>query len=135
MKYFKEKILPYLIPFIIGLILFIIVIVTKKLFQQKDLQTIYRILSDAFALPGIVIGGFGLLVVLSNEGAFDIISYGFTLFIGKFKKDVSARKYKTYYDYKIAKRGNKKSFANILIVGIFYFLLSILFTILYLNLE
>lgn len=131
MEIFKKKILPYLIPFVIGLILFIFIISSRNIFKEESTKEIYRILSDGLAVPGVVITGVGLLVCLSNEGAFDIISYGLILFIGKFKKNVSDRKYETYYDYKVAKHANKKSFAHILLVGLFFLLLGILFTILY----
>lgn len=135
MKYFKKKILPYLIPFVCGLALFIFVIVTRDLFKQTDKKEIYRILSDATFIPGVIVGGVGLLVFLSNEGAFDIISYGMIMFFGKFKKNINERRYDSYYDYKVAKRGNKKSFANILLVGVFFLLFAVLFVILYNTLK
>ncbi len=131
MEFFKKNILPYLIPFVIGLIVFIGIISARNIFTEESTKEIYRILSDGLAIPGVVITGIGLLVFLSNEGAFDIIGYGLILFIGKFKKNVSDRKYETFYDYKLAKHANKNSFAHILLVGLFFLALGILFTILY----
>ncbi len=135
MEFFKKKVLPYLITFVIGLVMFVLVIASKHIFSQSDKKEIFRILSDAFTVPAVVLGGIGLLIFLSNEGAFDIISYGMIMFIGKFKRNVNDRKYQTYYDYKVAKRGNKKSFGSTLIIGILYLIFAILFLILYNNLE
>ena len=133
MKIFKTKVLPYLIPFIIGLLMFLWVIISHDIFKLSDKKEIFRALSDACFIPGCIIGGFGLLILLSNEGAFDIISYGLRLFFEKFKRNINERKFESYYDYKVFKRGHKQSYGNVLAVGVFYLLFAILFLILYYN--
>ncbi|MCH5159673.1 MAG: DUF3899 domain-containing protein [Clostridiales bacterium] len=74
-------------------------------------------LSTAFFVPGIFAVGFGLLILCSNGGAFDIFAYGFMSIIRMFKKDPLDRKYGGYGEYRKLQREKKRSFWYLVIVG------------------
>lgn len=102
----------------------------RGIFDKNTEQEIFHVLCDAFFIVGIITTGIALLVFVSNEGAFDMIIYGTTMFINWFRRK-SERKYETYYDYHLEKSKNKSSFGSILIIGIFLLLMSVLMLILY----
>ena len=58
----------------LGLAYAIYLVIYKNAFAQP-VGTMMRILSDAFFLPGILMILCGLLVIVSNEGAFDALAY------------------------------------------------------------
>lgn len=128
-----KKYLKYIITSSIGLSVTILILLSKKIFAQDKLLEIYKILTDAFFVPGVLIFGFGLLVYSSNEGVFDIVSYGMKAFFNLFR--TKPQKQVTYYEYKIAKHEHDKPIVFFLIVGAVFMVISMIFTILYLNLK
>lgn len=92
-----------------------------------------RILADAFTIPGTVITLFGVLVILSNEGAFEGVSYilGYT-----FRMLIPGRageRPQKYADYVLQRRekGKVTGFGFLFVVGGVFLLLAILFTVLF----
>ena len=124
----KKKILEYSISFVACAVVTLIVLAIRGVFTETDLKTIYRYFSDSFFTVGVICAGFGLLVAVSNWGAFDFIIYGFMRFISLFKKDHNDIKYKTYYDYSIARAERQKSeFLYLIIVGAIYIIVGAIF--------
>ena len=93
----------------------------------------FRILSDSFFVSGVLLTGAGLLLFVSNNGMFDMLSYGITTFFVARKKNVKERKYKDYYEYKQAKSEKKRSCAYLLIVGLTFIAIAALCLIGYYN--
>lgn len=93
--------------------------------QVTELQYRLQQWCDAFSVPGILCLCFGLLLLASNGGAFDMLAYGVRKFFHLFKKDPIDRKYGTYYDYQQAKRAKKRSFWYLIIIGGAYLLVGI----------
>lgn len=94
-----------------------------------ELQCRMRQWSDAFFVSGVLGLGFGLIIVASNGGAFDMIAYGFRALFSVFKKDPVDRKYATFYDYRKAREKKKRSFWYLVIVGGAFVLVSVAFTL------
>lgn len=95
-------------------------------------------LSDAFFIPGILITGFGCLVFVSSEGAFDGLVYGLKLFVDKFRFGRLAREYEleSFGDYKARKaEKGKPSFGFMIIVGLAFLAISAVFLLRYMSLE
>ena len=90
-----------------------------------------HILCDSFFVPGVVLLGFGLLVVASNGGTFDMLIYGTKKFFNMFRKNPSARLQETFYDYRTAKSENKMSFLHLIVVGLVFIAISIIFLLLW----
>lgn len=126
-----KKYLKYIITTIIGLVVTLLILFSKKIFQQDKLSEIYKILTDAFFVPGVLIFGFGLLVYSSNQGTFDIVSYGMKAFFNLFR--TKPQKQVTYYEYKLAKHEHDKPIVFFLIVGGGFLIVSMIFMILELN--
>lgn len=126
-----KQIYKYLITFLVGLLFAVIIMLTKSIFFQDNVKDVMHILTDAFFVPGVIICGFGLLVVASNGGTFDILSYGLISFFNLFRKDINKRKYKTFYDYRVAHHEKPKGFWYLVFVGLFYICLSLLFLYIY----
>ena len=122
--------IKYLITLGVGFALALMVMSSKGLFGMTDPKTIFHILSDSFMVAGVLLGGLGLLVFVSNEGVFDILIFGTKQFFGFFRKG-KTQKYADFYEYKEAKSQNKLKFGSILVCGAFFMLLTVVFYVLY----
>ena len=71
----KKIILRYSITFGVGLIIALVIMLSKSIFSQDNAKNVHHILTDAFFVPGVVICGYGLLVMASNGGTFDMLVY------------------------------------------------------------
>ncbi len=111
--------------------MFFAIICMKNIFNKKTTTEILHVLTDATFIPGFTLFGFGLLAVAYNAGTFDAIVYGFKMFIGKFFRNLPQRKYKTLYEYRVATHEEKSSFAHLIIVGIAFIVISLIFLIIY----
>ena len=124
----KKKILEYSITFFICALLSFILLVVKGVFENPEAKALMHYFVDSFFVSGILCLAFGLLVLASNGGAFDLIIYGVTRFFSLFKRDPTKVKYKTYYDYHIARAERKKTeFLFLIIVGSIYVIASMVF--------
>lgn len=98
----------------------------------NNTSKVFYILSNAFFVIGVLCACAGLLVVASNGGAFEMLVYGVRRFFSLFKKDPTKVRFKTFYDYHVYRSEvPKKSFLFLLLVGLFYISLSILFVFIY----
>jgi hypothetical protein len=103
---------------------------SKEVFKETEAKVIFHILSDSFFAVGVVITGFGLLVVASNGGAFDMLSYGVSTFFSFFRRS-KARKYADFYEYRVAKEKNKHNFGFLLIAGLVIIVIAIIMYVFY----
>jgi hypothetical protein len=126
-----KKRIQYLITFGVGLAFVIIIILSKSIFKVDDLKTVYQILTDAFFSVGVLIFGFGLLVFASNGGTFDMLNYGIRKLVDLFRKDLYKVKDKTFYDYRVSKQEKKSEFLYLIVFGLFFIIISLLFLWLY----
>lgn len=100
----------------------------------SDLQKNLFLSINAFFGIGIICAGFGLIVMASNGGAFEMLVYGTKRFISLFRKDPNKFKYKTFYDYHAARSAEPKfSFAYMLIVGGVFLVVSFVLLIIYMQ--
>lgn len=119
-----------LITLVIGLVFVFMVAASKEVFKETEAKVIFHILSDSFFAIGVVITGFGLLVVASNGGAFDMLSYGVSTFFSFFRRS-KARKYADFYEYRVAKEKNKHNFGFLLIAGSIIIVIAIIMYVFY----
>ena len=84
---------------------------------------------DAFSIVGVLALCFGLLVIVSNGGAFDMLTYSLKTLFRSFKRDPLDRKYGGYYEYTQARRAKKRSFWYFVIVGGAFLLVGIVLLI------
>lgn len=126
-----KKALPYLISAVVGALIVVAVICANSVWNVKNTVDLMQLLSDAFFVAGVCIGGVGLLVFVSNNGVFDMLGYAFVLLFTLLRKERKYRDFKEYRDIKEAK--GKRSTAFMLIVGLAYTVVAIAFLIAYLK--
>lgn len=127
-----NKYVKCIITLVIGIVISMFLAISRKFYAQENLKETFLILSDSFFVVGVVISGLGALVFVSNEGAFDMLSYGMMSFLGLFKSK-KEKKYDSYYDYKQQKAKNKMDCGFLLLGGLMVLAISVLMYILYFN--
>lgn len=133
MRKFKRY-LPYLICFGLGGAIFLAMILYGRIWTLSG-GRVFQLMSDACMLPGVLIGGVGLLVFAANDGFFHMLSYAVIHLFDLFRPNARNEKYRDYYEYKKAKAGRKRPFAHMLIVGLFFLLLSGVFSLVWYSMN
>ena len=121
----------YLITAGVGLLIVLLVVLMKNGFEEQDVEIAIQIWCDAFFVSGVFLTCGGLIVVASNGGVFDMLGYAVSLLWYTFKSSKVERKYKTFYDYREARKDRKRSVSFVLIVGLALIAVSVVFLILY----
>ncbi len=128
MKAFLVKHLKIIITFIVALIFSIIVFAVVGGFHFVSTKETMKDLCDAFSIPGFLLAGFGILVFISNDGGFSMLSYSIKRIFAVFKKDP---KMEDFYEYKKRKVENPSPFKHYLIIGGMFFLIGMIFLIIF----
>lgn len=129
----KKKIIKYAIAFGIAFIMALGVSFLKSLYWLDSTVEVMSALSDCFVVPGLLFILFGLLIVCSNGGTFDMLGFGLKKVILLFKIHQTEQDKEGFYEYRKRKQEHKRSFAYIIIVGVFYLIIGLIFYILYYN--
>ena len=105
---------------------------TRNLFLQSEMER-WRILCDAFTLPGLTYIMIGFLIMVANEGFFDMLSYAFSKAVGMFLPGRGfSEDGEKYYDYVQRKRENRaKGFGFLFLVGGVLMAFALLFMFLF----
>lgn len=91
----------------------------------------YRVLTDAFSIPGIILVMVGCLVWVSTEGFFDMISYGLR-WLGQSLIPFSEKNHESFYDYKMRKSENRLTgYSFLFYTGFAFLVIAIVFLILF----
>ncbi|MBS7261987.1 MAG: DUF3899 domain-containing protein [Eubacteriales bacterium] len=119
------------IPAAAGAVIMLGVAFLTGLASAENAQMVFRRLCDGAFAAGVILAGFGGLLFASNEGQFDILSFGVKQVIRSFtRKDLSQDR-QTFYDYRAEKSKHKRPVRYILLVGAGYLLLSGVFLAIY----
>ena len=130
---FFKKYVPYIKWGIFGVVSIVLMFIYEKPFSEAETNEIFGSMSNCFAVPGIVLTGFGGLSYLSSLGAYDGLSYIFSNFslhsiIPGHHKD----KPQTLYEYKQQKdEKGRKWHPQPLIVGAVSLGISVVMLIIY----
>lgn len=128
-----KTVYKYLITAAVGIVLAFIVLLIKDVFHLTQIVDVMKILCDGFFVSGILLACFGGLVFASNGGVFDMITYGVKHLFWLFKKNPADRKYKDFYEYRMAMKEKKRSFGFMVVVGLAFIAISLIFLALYYN--
>ncbi len=126
-----KTVYKYLITVAMGLIIAFLALLPRDIFHLTAAVDIMKAFCDAFFVSGVLITCIGGLVFVSNGGVFDMLAYGMRTFFESFKKNVTDRKYRTYYDYKESKKDKKRNFGFLVVVGVAFIVISLVFLALY----
>lgn len=129
-KNVKANLMKYGITIGVGLMLAYTYVALKD-FETLELVGKYRVLCDAFTIPGVLLLMSGLLVTVANEGALDgvgyILSQGLSMLIPG--KGAGTER---YADYVERKRNNRtKGYGFLYICAILFLAVTAVFMILF----
>lgn len=127
--------IPGLISLGAGLLIFLGVLSANS-FWTVGKPDIYRLLSDACIASAAFVGGVGVLVFASNSGAFDMLAYGFLHIFDLFRPNARNPRYRDFYEYKQTKeekREGRRPVTHMMIVGVGFFLFSLIFSMIWQN--
>jgi hypothetical protein len=127
--------LKYSITALIGFSLVVSVLNLHGFEEAVDIQDKYRILSDAFTIPGVVLMLCGALVWIANEGAFEGISYAVSYSLRMLIPGVR-KEHERYRDYVERRRENGpvKGYSFLVITGAAFFAVALVFVALFYSL-
>ena len=103
-------------------------------FAAADAAAGFQAWSDAFFAAAVFVGGAGILAFAASDGLFDILRYG----VGKVARLVLSREKRasyprTFFDYRMMKRGRPLSGFSAGAVGLACLILAGVFLALYMN--
>ena len=120
----------YLITLFVGFVVAGGIAISKNVFSLDVGADLFHVLSDSFFAVGALMACFGGIVFVSNEGAFDGISYGLTSFLDIFRKE-KKNVFKDYFEYKQSKGERNHSFGFLLVCGLFFLIIFAIMLALY----
>ena len=135
MKSTKRTVIRYTVTAVIGLLMVLAIAWMGGLFTQDDLAVKYRILADAFSIPGVLLMCFAGLVWVSSDGFFDALGYAAARVGGMFIPAYRAKheNYLTYKQRKNQERSEKErgSIGFLFFVGLGFFIIALVFCVLF----
>ena len=107
---------------------------SRNVFQLEKLE-MYRVLCDAFTLPGIFVMLFGLMMLMNELGALDTLAYFGHYLLHTFLP-VAFGEGQSYLDFMEERRSKRtKGYGFLFIVGGAFTLVGVVFLILFLKLD
>jgi|LAHS01.1.fsa_nt_gb hypothetical protein len=88
-------------------------------------------LSNGFFLAGAILAGIGLLVFVSNEGAFNFLNYAAQKLLSRFIHSMKAATM-SYSDFTLAQNNKKAPFGFLLWPGLLYVLIAFILAMVFL---
>ena len=122
----KRTLLLYGITTLIAGAICLIIASIRGVFTVNDSNTVIHYLVDSAFTVGVIIFCLGLLVFVSNLGAFSMLRYGIYRFATLFRHDPAKIKFRTYYDYVQATKEKNTPYGFLLIVGGLYIVISLI---------
>ena len=115
----------------VALIIFTVCATLWGLFEESDALQIVRILADCCTIPAVLYVGVTLIGWVGSKGTFDIFGYSIKGLFSLWSKESYYHR-ESFYDYRQKKDGERKPFNwPMLIVGLAFLLLAILFSVLF----
>lgn len=128
----KKRIIKYSVTTALAAAVSALIMYSNGLFEATDALARYKLLADAFTIPGVILLCLGALIWVSTDGLFDGFTYAakrlgsLIPFYGK------NYKHERYYDYVMRKRGKRISgYGFIPLVGTVFTLIAVVFIVLY----
>lgn len=131
-NYIRKNFIRYAVTIFAGGALSAVILVLHGYFLAETLAERYRILCDAFTIPGVLIIMVGLLIVISNTGTLDGLSYA-VKGIGRQFIPFLRLQNETFYDYVNRKKEKRKHHECLFlfVTGAIFMTAAIIFLILF----
>lgn len=114
-----NKPLYYFVTACVCLLIGIIVVIVEYPYLTHKIHEYIFLASDACFVSGVIVGGVGVLVLVSGEGTFDLLAYGFGIILKAFSKNKNHESFIDYKQRKESERGNVKVWFIAVVGGIF----------------
>lgn len=126
----KNRLRKYILTFFFGGLLAYAYIALRD-FSGEPLLEKYRMLCDAFTIPGLLMLMVGLLLLISNEGMFDGLLYALSYAV-KTLIPLWGRDHERYYDYVERKREKRvHGYGFLFVSGAVFMVIALVFLILF----
>lgn len=103
----------------------------RGLFAMAAWERVTRTLCDAFFIPAVVLLGLGALMYVSNEGFFDVATFGMRSMLWLFHPaGEKARNRQDFAEYRAQKHENPARPGVLLAVGGAFLMISLVFNVL-----
>ena len=124
--------LRFLITFLLGAVVVLGVCASKNVFQMTEPSRILRTLCDGFFLAGVLISGMGLLVMISKNGIFDVLTYASGSLLRLFIPGLGTpRRRESFADYRQKKHAKPGTYGFLVIIGGLFLLAACICLMLY----
>ena len=128
----ERRALTWLVTMAVGLAIAFGVLMARGGFDQPDGAAMMSALCDACFVPGAFLTGIGLLVLIANDGFFDILSYGAHSLLVLFSALRGPEKHEKYYDYKMRRAERRRNPSRIILwAGLIFLAAATVFMIIY----
>lgn len=124
-----DTLAKYVLTIVAGIGLALLYVSLRDFSAAEQVEK-YRILCDAFTLPGVLMLAIGALVAVANEGIFNGIGYALSHLVKALT--FRGREQERYYDYVERKRARRASgYGFLFIVGAGFMAISLIFLVLF----
>lgn len=133
MKNIRKSLLRYLITTAAAGAVTVLILYLQGFFGLTSQVDRYRVLADAFTIPGVILVMVTALIWISSEGMFDGLAYAFgrvgSRLIPFFFK---SWQHETYYDYKQCKSEDRPhGYSFLFFVGLAFVTIAVVFVFLH----
>lgn len=128
----RKKFLVPIFTFLLGLASAGMIASYRGAFQADSVTEVMSAITDGFFIVGILLACFGVLVLVSAGGAFDMLGYSIGLLTALFSKE--KRKDPDFYSYmerKKAERQDRKSVSFLFWIGGIFLLVSVILLVVF----
>ena len=129
----RKVLIRYLITTVVAGLFALLIMYLHGFWETAELVNKYKILADAFTIPGILLIMITALVWISTDGFFDMLSYA----MRRFGNALIFRQseYKSFYDYKVS-RAEKRAhgYSFLFFVGLGFMVIAAVFMCLFYSL-
>ena len=129
----KKRLIKYIRATVFWAIAFVACIFIEEPYNQEGALEVVGALCNCFTVPGVIFAGIAGLSYISYQGGYDGLGYAFTSFgLHNIFTSRQPKKYKTLYDYKVAKDERGRAWLpHFLVVGVASLAIGIVLLIVY----
>ena len=117
----------YIYTAIVGVVICFGIAFAQGIFNSTSAASTFRILCDSFFVVAVLLIGFGFMTAISSTGFFNIFGYAKEYLKWMFLPARRKEKLINYYDYKQSEAGEKHARWHIVIIGVLFFVISMVF--------
>lgn len=129
----KRRLISYTIAFVLGGLIAWFVASNYGFSEAESNMIRYRILCDAFSIPGVVLICCGVLSWIADQGTFDSLAYAGKNLLRFFQKGVAHQRYYDFVEERREKRAQKEKghFLFLIVTGAVFLLAAGVFMFLF----